>query len=153
MAMSGDGDNGLDLEDLVDEGLLRFLKSDGVDGDEVINNNLSETSKFAEEAMRMMAKGELHKALNLLNLCLPENQMSYTGRQATEVIHNYKLSESEETNLLEKRCLVLMKLKFYDKVFDDARRLLEKKQGHPLAFKCLIVAHCKKNQVGNLTCY
>ena len=140
------GDAGLE-EEFLDAGLWGFLKSDIVE--EPINNNVLESSKWAEEAMKLMARGELKKSLDLLNLCLPENQMTLNnGRPVPENLHtDYTISEAEEINLLEKRCLVLMKLKLYDKVWDDARRLLEKKPSHSLAFKCLLAALCKKNQV------
>jgi hypothetical protein len=150
-SVNGDtGDSELD-EDFVDDSFLSFLRSDA--GDEPTNNNVSDASeKWSDKVMKLMGKGELNKALEFLNLCLPHNPT--TGSKDKSLPEGLQsgcmLPESEEIKLLEKRCLLLMKLKCYDKVWDDARRLLEKKPNHSLAFKCLLASLCKRDQVCQL---
>ena len=56
----------------------------------------------------------------------------------------------EAVESLEKRCLVYMKLKQYEKVVQDGKKLLELQYNNPLAFKCLLAALCKINQVSHL---
>jgi len=129
------------------------------DGGAVINNNPTEISTWARQAVELMGAGELEKALHFMNLCLDEKFRSkilsekmenYNGREGAESGNEkYKLSDSDELILLEKRCLVQMRLKMYDKVWEGAARIIAKRSNHTIAFKCIISSLCKADKVNN----
>lgn len=119
-----------------------------------------ESNSPAAKAMRFMEKGEYHDALHLLNLCLDSqgNSMEESLRggilgSATDAWNGSTQNTSvngvipDEIQLLERRCLVMMRLRFYDKVPIDADRILKKDPQNSVAFKCLIAALCKLNKV------
>lgn len=122
----------------------------------VINNNPTEISNWAREAVALMGQEDvksLEKALYYMNLCLDEKFRNQylaeknkdSGSSCPEQLakENYTLSDSDELILLEKRCLVQMRLKMYDKVWEGAARIIAKRSNHTIAFKCILASICK----------
>ena len=53
-------------------------------------------------------------------------------------------------NLLEKRLLILIKLKRYQDAVEEGYRIVGKEGPEPLVCRCIIVALCRTHQVSSL---
>jgi hypothetical protein len=113
----------------------------------------SRHQRQAADAIRLLSEGDLHGALHFLNLCLDNKNVHEnptreengdSGEDSTDV---NGISPAVSVSLLEKRCLIHMKLHHYDEVLNDARRILDKRTDYSLAYKCLLVALCKTGRV------
>jgi hypothetical protein len=144
---------------------------------------------WGTKAMEFLEKGDLHRALHYLNLCLDKefrnrvllgSTSSDEGGGATSSTteeergkeegggrgagdagvvpdedhdddtlaqEDIGITPTDAVGLFEKRCLLHMKLQRFDEVLHDARRILDMRTDHSLAYKCLLVALCKLNKV------
>lgn len=127
----------------------------------------SQSTKYAVQAIQLLEEGKFQAALQLLNMCLGDTEEVETSElelesQVEELIKNKKwakfegLSAEEErsitdkSSLIEKRCLVNMRLKRYSKVVHDAKKMLDFSGENPVAYKCLMVALCKMKKVSSV---
>ncbi|CAL8138318.1 unnamed protein product [Orchesella dallaii] len=125
-------------------------------------DNLVNRSKYAAQAMQQLGEGNLYTALQLLNLCLgdtEETEPSDLELQLDDLIKDNKGATSEstennqddydadESSLIEKRCLVNMRLKRFSKVVHDAKKMLDISGENPVAYKCLLAALCKMKKL------
>lgn len=115
-----------------------------------------DSDHLAQNAYRLIGQGEISSALHFLNKCLDEKKVrektidddhGERGSPLKQGCFCTNLSPEKEVSLLEKRCLIHMKLHHFEEVVDDARRILDKRTNHALAYKCLLVSLCKTNRV------
>lgn len=84
-------------------------------------------ARYAVEAIRLLGESNLHGALHFLNLCLDsakQDKNDKNGKDGCESPGDATTSENvatgispaDEVSLLEKRCLIHMKLSHFDEV-------------------------------------
>lgn len=118
------------------------------------------TSRYALQAIQLLEEGQLQAALQLLNLCLGDTDEADSAdleKQVSELLGDAKksgivaearkASVYDESSLVEKRCLVNLKLKRYGKVIQDAKKMIGFSSENPVAYKCLLIALCKMKKV------
>ncbi len=116
--------------------------------------------------MQLLEEGKFQAALQLLNMCLGDTEEETSEleleSQVEDLIKSKKWSKLEglsadeersitdKSSLIEKRCLVNMRLKRYSKVVHDAKKMLDFSGENPVAYKCLLVALCKMKKVSSV---
>ena len=133
----------------------------------------SRSWKWAAEAHKHTERGDFESGLYYINLCLQSveeqdgnhhHRHSVNGgdfsttatmlpseEEGQQHQQTQQLPTSEILSLIEKRCLVYMKMRHYEKAISDAQSLIQQQCNHTLAYKCLLGALCKLNQVTSFT--
>lgn len=113
---------------------------------------------YAAQAMQLLEEGNFQAALQVLNLCLGDADESETSDLEAQVedlitknqgdkLESSTSGSTDDCSLIEKRCLVNMRLKRFNKVIHDAKKMLDYSGENSVAYKCLLAALCKMRKV------
>lgn len=137
-------------------GILSASSHRGNGINEVVTRN-----SYILQAFQLLEEGQFQAALHFLNICLGDTDEADPPDLETQVDDLIKRKQfntaglqtqtdpslTDEISLVEKRCLVNMRLKRYSKVIHDAKKMLDFSGENAVAYKCLLVALCKMKKV------